>query len=307
MTRGAIVFAIGLMAALPVSVLASAVPPPPDPEPGCTGSVSASTGAGGFNGVGTKTCGEGTPGGGSASGSGPAVVIRVLDCGPLQVTGRVRGVPGDVCAGVRNVCDVASVALLPSDPMMTTTATVQRNADGSWRLIGTDCTVATSAPQVTALAVLREVRRLVPRPGVGIAPPGGVTLVNIQTLLWAQTPVQRSLGSVSLLGHEVALRVRVQRVDWDFGDGQSETTSGPQRRYDPASGCRSVMCPGYWGHVYSVTGPMTVTATVTWSGQYRVDGGAVLDIAGTVTGPGASATLVVKQARGVLVADPGGN
>jgi hypothetical protein len=103
----------------------------------------------------------------------------------------------------------------------------------------------------------------------------------------------------------VSLQVHVARVDWDFGDGHSESTDGPERRYDPGAGCRTVTCPGYWGHVYATTGAMTIAATVTWSGRYRVDGGPLRDIPGTVTGPTATVALTVKQARGVLVPDPG--
>jgi hypothetical protein len=106
---------------------------------------------------------------------------------------------------------------------------------------------------------------------------------------------------VTLLGHHVALRVRVARVDWKFGDGDTDTTSTPGPKYDPAAGCRTVTCPGYWGHIYRSTGPVRVSATVTWFGQYRVDSGAWQDIADTVAGPVASTDLVVRQARCVLV------
>jgi hypothetical protein len=224
---------------------------------------------------------------------------------PPQVAGQVRPGPGDACDQVRNVCDVASAARLPKDPKITTTATQQRNADGTWTLAGTNCMVRSAVPQVTAVLVMQEARKLVPHPKVGIAPPGGATLVNIQTLLWAETPADQSLGTVTLLGHQVTLQVHVAQVDWDFGDGQRDSTDGPERPYDPAAGCKTVTCPGYWGHVYGTTGAMTISASVTWSGRYRVDGGAWLDIPGTVTGPATTAALTVKQARGVLVPNPG--
>jgi hypothetical protein len=95
----------------------------------------------------------------------------------------------------------------------------------------------------------------------------------------------------------------VNAVDWDFGDGTKATATTPGRAYDPADPCRTARCPGYWGHVYTVTGAMHLSAQVTWSGQFRVAGGAWEDIAGTVTGPRQTTTLTVKQARGVLVPD----
>ena len=53
------------------------------------------------------------------------------------------------------------------------------------------------------------------------------------------------------------------------------------RKYDPADGCRTVTCPGYWGHVYTRTGRQRLSAAVAWTGRYRVDGQAWQDIVGT--------------------------
>ncbi len=146
---------------------------------------------------------------------------------------------------------------------------------------------------------------MVPRPGIGVAPPGGKTLVNLQTVLWADTPADRSLGAVTLLGtYRVALRVHVQRVAWAFGDGATEVAGSPGLPYRKGEHCTTVTCPGHFGHVYATTGTMTITEQVTWSGQYSVNGGAWQDVAGTVDGPAATAQVTVLQARGVLVADP---
>lgn len=160
-----------------------------------------------------------------------------------------------------------------------------------------------AAPQVTPVVAMAQVRKLVPHPAIGIAPPGGRSLVNIQTLLWVDAAADQSLGTVTLLGHRVGLRIHVQRVDWDFGDGQTETTAEPGRKYDPGDPCSTVTCRGYWGHVYTTTGAMTVFAQVTWSGEFRVGAGAWTPIAGAVTGPSVATGLTIRQARGVLVPD----
>lgn len=271
----------------------------------CTYGSGAATSKGSVIGHVNRTCDGGTPGAGGSGQGVPMPPTRVVDCGPRLVRGGVIAVPGDVCSQVRSVCGVASSRQLPTDPFLTTTGTSQPAPGGGWEQVGLDCSARSAAPQVTGVLVMQEVRRLVPHPRIGVAPPGGVTLVNIQTLLWADTASEQSLGTVVLLGHRVALQVRVARVDWDFGDGQSETTDGPEPRYDPAAGCRTVTCPGYWGHTYASTGAMTIAATVTWSGAYRVDAGAWLAIPGEVTGPAVTAALTVKQARGVLVPGPG--
>jgi hypothetical protein len=159
------------------------------------------------------------------------------------VAGEVRPGPGDQCGQIRNICDVATPAKLPTDPTITTTVTLQQNRDGSWTRVGIDCNVKTAEPQVTPLLVREQARKLVPHPGIGIAPPGGATLVNIQTLLWLNTPANQRLGTLTLLGHHVTIRVHIERIDWTFGDGHTDTTTSPQRKYDPAHSCHTTTCP----------------------------------------------------------------
>jgi hypothetical protein len=158
---------------------------------------------------------------------------------------------------------------------------------------------------VTPQLALQEIRRRVPHPEVGVAPPEGISLVNIQTLLWADTPPDVTLGSVTLLGKRVGLRVHVEQVAWDFGDGSTDVTDSPGKRYDnDHDPCRTVLCPDYYGHVYRRAGVMQVSAQITWSGQFQIGDGAWQPIAGTVTGSAQTTTVSIRQARGVLV-DPG--
>jgi hypothetical protein len=234
------------------------------------------------------------------------VLYRQVDCGPARV-----GVPAVVnhanfCNLVRRDCSVVDPKELPTDPHMTTLALLRSDDGGkTWVYTGADCAARTAQPRVTPLLARQEIEKLVPRPGIGVAPPGGKTLVNLQTVLWADTPADRALGTVTLLGtYRVALRVHVQEVAWAFGDGATEVADGPGLPYRKGEHCTTVTCPGHFGHVYATTGTMTITEQVTWSGQYSVNGGAWQDVAGTVDGPAASAQVTVVQARGVLVADP---
>jgi autotransporter-associated beta strand protein len=149
-----------------------------------------------------------------------------------------------------------------------------------------------------------EAERLLPHPVIGSAPPGHVTLVNTETVLWVATAPDRRLGTVTLLGRRVAIRAHVERVAWDFGDDSSTTTTRPGTAYTNAHPCRTKQCPGYFGHTYSDTGTMTITADLTWTGQFRVDGGAWQTIPGTVIAAATSTSIDVKEARGVLVPNP---
>jgi len=296
-------FAVGaLLAATILSSLPSAVA---SPSPGCADSTSASAGKGKLTVGARRSCPEHStprhPGPG-----GVRALYRQVDCGPPRV-----GVPAVVnrqnfCNLVRRDCSVVDPKELPTDPHVTTLALL-RSRDGgkTWVYTGADCAARTAQPRVTPLLARQEIEKLVPRPGIGVAPPGGKTLVNLQTVLWADTPADRNLGTVTLLGtYRVALRVHVQHVAWAFGDGATEVADGPGLPYRKGEHCTTVTCPGHFGHVYATTGTMTITEQVTWSGQYSVNGGGWQVVAGTVDGPAATAQVTVLQARGVLVADP---
>jgi hypothetical protein len=251
--------------------------------------------------VGTKNCEEGTPGVKGTSSDTPVPVVKTVDCGPPQVSDQLRPTGTTFCRYLGNTCSVPSAAQLPTDPHATTTVTIRQNPDGTWTQTAYSCAARSRAPQLTAQLLRQQIQKRVPHPGIGVAPPGGITLVHIQTLLWLNTPPSQPLGTATLLGHHLTLRVHVHHVDWDFGDGSSDTTPGPQRRYDPTDPCHTPTCPRYWGHTYPHTGTATLHAHTTWTGQYRIDGGGWLTIPGTVTGPDTTTTLTIRQARGILV------
>jgi hypothetical protein len=176
-------------------------------------------------------------------------------------------------------------------------------ADGRWRAQFGACRT-TGPPQVDAGVVRDAARRLVPAAGVGTAPVDG-TLVNVQTVMWAKAPVVLDLGPVSLLGQSVGIHLRLQAVSWDFGDGETEMTAGPGKPYAKGTNCRTVACPGFYGHTYTSTGGMRILARTVWAASFSVNGAGVVPIPGTVTAPAGAQDIEVLQARGVLVADPG--
>jgi hypothetical protein len=183
---------------------------------------------------------------------------------------------------------------------------LKTQAGGSPTFDHAECNVPVGAAAVgvSAVAVAAEIRRRVPRPGLGVAPPGGVSLVNIQTLFWVDTPVDVSLGTVRLVGQLVRLRVHLLRVDWDFGDGAQDGTTYPGKAYTNADACRAKLCPDYFGHVYTRHGVRRVSARVSWSGQFQVGAGAWRQIPDTVTGAAQFTTVHIYQAHGELVPDP---
>ena len=282
----------------------------------CLDSTSATTGHHSIHLGEKRSCPtvESTVVGGSTSSSGPR--IETVDCGRVKVGVISENSPNHFCAAVQGSCSVQSRAQAPADPKATTVGFVQQNPSGTWELNGFDCNVVPGAgppppPQVTPFDAYAAVLKLVPSPAIGVAPGKGRTLVNMETIFWVNSAADQSLGPVTLLGHQVGLRIHARAAAWAFGDGSTDTSAGLGRPYAAADGCGEAVCAGYFGHTYVSTGEMTVSATVTWAGEFSVDGGPWRGIANpatganTVDGPAATRPITVIQARGVLVQDPG--
>jgi hypothetical protein len=246
-----------------------------------------------------------------------APTIETVDCGRVKVGMILENSPNHFCAAVQGGCSVQSRAQAPTNPKATTVGFIQQGPTGTWALNGFDCNVvpgtaaAPPPPQVTPFDAYAAIVKLVPSPAIGAAPGRGRTLVNMQTIFWVSAAADQSLGPVTLLGHQVGLRIHARTSTWSFGDGATDTSSGLGRPYSAADGCAEAICDGYFGHAYTGTGAMTVSATVTWVGEFSVDGGPWRGIANpetgadTVDGPAATRPITVIQARGVLVQSPG--
>jgi hypothetical protein len=182
-------------------------------------------------------------------------------------------------------------------------------ATGKWTSGAIWCPA--DSKRVPGTALLRDrALRLLPSVAIGAAGgAGGATkgLVNTQTILWAKTDASRDLGQVDVLGQRVWLRIRFAHARWGFGDHSSDTTTSPGKSYDDATDpCDTAMCPGYYGHVYTQTGTMTITLTVAWTATYSLDGRHYVSIgADPLSGPSSTTTITQRQARGVLVPNPG--
>jgi hypothetical protein len=179
---------------------------------------------------------------------------------------------------------------------------VQRN--GVWEFQQAWCP-GQPQPVPTMAALRQQVLRLLPHVAVGVAWKT-TALVNAETVVWAATEPSRSLGTVTVVGRQVALRIAFDHANWDFGDGARDTVSSPGKAYTDADPCHTAQCADYYGHTYTDTGDRTITLTVAWHAEFSLDGGrnwAAVDQA-PLTGPQATHTLTVEQARGILVPNP---
>jgi hypothetical protein len=164
---------------------------------------------------------------------------------------------------------------------------------------------ANPGPQLDLTALRDHAIRLLPKISIGAAW-SHFALVNAESLFWADTRPQRILPPVTVLGRRVALRVHFVRANWRFGDGTSDEAPTLGKPYDAANDpCNTAQCPHYYGHTYRHTGTVIIALTVTWRAQYSLDRKHWEDISGDITGPATHHRLPVKQARGVLVPNPG--
>ena len=143
------------------------------------------------------------------------------------------------------------------------------------------------------LLILRAFRERVKllEAAVQIQPPSGRTLVNLDTIFYTEDPSMTVTG-IGILGRSVDLRITATAFHWYFGDGVSITTATAGRPY-PSKDIT---------HRYASTGAVAPRVDVTYTGQYRIDGGGWLDIPGDATVTGPTVPLTVVQARSELVA-----
>jgi hypothetical protein len=145
---------------------------------------------------------------------------------------------------------------------------------------------------VTPDLVLREVRRIgLPALRVHVQPEGE-TLVNLDTIFFAQPePFART---VQLLGFSVDVEATPTSFAWAFGDGAGMTTETPGAPYPD-----QVIT-----HAYAdadVTEHASVDATYTV--RFRVDGGEWQTIDETISADGPTTAVQVKEAVPVLTGD----
>ena len=167
--------------------------------------------------------------------------------------------------------------------------------DGSIASQGQVCVDPGDEPvqqQVTQAAVLRAFQRIpVPASEVVIQPPGGETLVNLDTIF--STQAEGFTRTIGLLGHRVDLDITPAEFRWVNGDGTVQVTDWAGKPWAKGTPLGEFITHRYDDADKSVQ-PRVDT---TWTAQYRVDGGAWQDVGGTVTISGDPFDLAVLSAE----------
>lgn len=129
-----------------------------------------------------------------------------------------------------------------------------------------------------------------PKAEVAVRPPGGETLMNIETRLFTTTGSQ-PLPTQVILGRTVTVTAGAQRYDWHLGDGSELPNAGPGSESAPIE------------HAYTAAGQVRPYVSVTWGGSFTIAGDArTFPIDGTATTDGPPAEIAVRVARSELVA-----
>lgn len=129
-------------------------------------------------------------------------------------------------------------------------------------------------PDPEALARAAVARMQFEAVGIGIVPedaPGRVGLVGLPTWMWVDNPTPNTVGpltEVARLGpFEVSATARLDRIEWDMGNGDTTVCDGPGTPYEDRFGKQESPDCGY---MFTKQGRYTVTAnsfwTVTWQG-----------------------------------------
>ncbi len=135
-----------------------------------------------------------------------------------------------------------------------------------------------------------------PRSQLVTQPPGGETLVNLDTAFHTTAePFHRTL---TLLGQQVTLDIEPTRFIWTHGDGSSQTTELPGRAWVDGSSAED---PDIITHRYTTKGAVTAGLTIVWRADWRLGDGPTQPVQGTVSMAADPVAIMVLEAKPVLV------
>ncbi|KGN36339.1 hypothetical protein N803_05915 [Knoellia subterranea KCTC 19937] len=177
--------------------------------------------------------------------------------------------------------------------------TGQPIAGAAWREIGWTCLsslVPGATNVLTMQMILNEFHDTVfAKPTASIQPVGLKTLVNLPTyyeLKWPEAGFEPGeADTTTLVGRRVEIEPVFVSATYIYGDGEA---SGPVESLGGPYPTGDVI------HTYRQRMIAPVQINVTYSGRFRVDGGAWIDIPDTVTIEGTASNLEVAEAKARL-------
>lgn len=246
-------------------------------EPSCASSVAAAANA--FNG--SAVCGhhESEPGTSAVS----AIAQITYSYEPMCIRG--EGIRGDGFYGCGEQMECGRNGHFYY--------VLAHHPDGTIQPAGEVCLQPSEEPTQAALTddvVLRAFRRIpLPTSQLVVQPPGGETLVNLDTVF--STRAERFTRTIGLLGRRVELDIRPAEFRWVTGDGSGMVTDWAGRPWREGSRIADLIT-----YRYRDASRLVTRVDTTWTARYRVNGGPWRDVGGTVTITGESFDLTVRSA-----------
>ncbi len=170
--------------------------------------------------------------------------------------------------------------------------------DGTTTLAGYSCQEPRdpiASDVLTPGRLLEAFQRVdLPEAPLEVQPPGGVTLVNFDTIL--HTDAQPFTETVQLLNRQITFDIEPSEFTWTLGDGRTLTTPDPGRAWRAG-----LPMDEYVSHRYAEAGSVRLQLTTTWSARWRLPNGPWRPVADTVQITSPPQQLEVTTARPQLV------
>jgi hypothetical protein len=143
---------------------------------------------------------------------------------------------------------------------------------------------------------ISDLARFAPSTTTVAGEPNNIAVVGLPANFLSSAKTETVPGTI--LGRALTIRFTPVNYTFDYGDGETRTTTTPGTAWD-ASG-QAQFTPTETSHVYTEPGTYTATATVTYTADVDLGAGWI-PINGTLNGPPASQQIRVVKAHTALV------
>lgn len=201
----------------------------------------------------------------------------------------------------RRMTDKAGAVML--NGKVATPAEIAAAPDDGWEFLGNTCfpqDLPGSAP-IPSVEMIVRAFHLTPwsEAGISTQPKGDVTLVNLKTFYqvgWSASGFEPgevdALDPATMFGFKVDVRPKLMGFVYHFGDGTSE---------GPTTSTGGVYPNGDIVHTYREPGTYQTNVTATFGADFRINGGAWLNLPSTVVVQQPATRVTVREAKAVLV------
>ncbi len=169
----------------------------------------------------------------------------------------------------------------------------------NWQLwfCPTDGSSTTPGRPSTPPVTLSDIATFIPMNPTLSSEPNGWGLLGYPVNFVGGAPVHTVSGT--LFGQSAEVRFWPMTYTWNFGDGESQVTSGAGVSWSSLG--VAPFSPTATSHVYRVVAPIRASVTVSYSPEYRIGGGTWRSVTGTVTKSVSTSLILIDDGDPSLV------